>query len=190
MSPTATQTYYLCPQAVFSQRTIFILLLAYGPPPDTLLIAYLKRSLLCLHSALLTPLVYFFTILMPAEVIGFTTSVLCLECKPSFCHVLFYLCTSCGLQAIGGTESVRVGNGDETITTFVVSTVCKLQEPSEQQIKITTDVLCQWNKVERQSDTPDVLIWLQSVCMSTHTHMCVHIYHIHNTLIHTLNFDL
>lgn len=88
-----------------------IILLAYGPPPEALLIAYLKKFLPCLHSALLTPLAYFFTVLMPAEVIGFT-SVLCLERKPSFCHVLLYLCTSCGLQAIGGTESVRVGNGD------------------------------------------------------------------------------
>lgn len=92
MLPTATQTCSLCPYAVFSQRTVSIILLAYGPPPDTLLIAYLKRFLPCLHSALLTPLVYFFTILMPAEVIGFTTSVLCLEWKPSFCHVLLYLC--------------------------------------------------------------------------------------------------
>lgn len=85
--------------AVFPQRTVLVFLLSYEPPPKPFF-SLLTWKDFC-PAYILPCLVYFATISMPAETVSFAC-FLFLECKPSFCHVLLYLCPSCGLGAAGG----------------------------------------------------------------------------------------
>lgn len=86
--------------AVFPQRTVLVFPLSYEPPLKAFSLLTWKDF--CPAYILpCWPLVYFATISVPAETVSFAC-FLFLECKPSFCHVLLYLCQVVAWEAAGG----------------------------------------------------------------------------------------